>query len=257
MSETGDDLRRFADVVDALQEETPISVDGAQLLSGGDDAVRGQLTVTVPADADLHQITAVSDQSEDTEQTETTDDTERDDLEADDLLDHTSTEDLQQAYDEADGNISAASDRFEVGYGAVYRRMTDHGVHETESNEDDSDESGTSTEDDTPTSESKSEAPTVDLEEDAADDAPEDTGDDVQHDHTAEPITVDAVDDQAETNVEFSEGVTRDDVEAAVDEHETLGDVAEALGVTRGRARTFTSYLGCYGDVRDLPRGGR
>lgn len=219
--------------------------------------------MTVPADADLDELATGRDLPREVEQVEapveSTTDLEGDADDTDEVLDHTSTEDLQRAYDEADGNISAASDRFDVGYGAVYRRMKEHGVHETDENDD----SSTSTEDDTTTpdseltSEPQSEARDVDLEEDAADDAPAGTGDDVQDDHTAEPITVDGVDDQAETDIEFPEGVTRDDVKAAVDEHETLGDVGEALGVTRGRARTITSYLGCYGDVRDLPAGGR
>ena len=47
------------------------------------------------------------------------------------------------------------------------------------------------------------------------------------------------------------------DVEAAVGELETLGDVSEEIGVTRGRARTITVALDCYGDVKDLPAGGR
>ncbi|WP_137288602.1 hypothetical protein [Natronorubrum halophilum] len=249
----GDALRRLADVVDALQE-TPIDIEGAQLLSADDDAVRGQLTMTVPNAADLEAVTIPSpDDLPLEDETRSEDDTDENKV-----LDHTETEDLQLAYDEADGNISAAADRFNVGYGAVYRRMVKHGVHETENS--DSDKSGTSTEDDTHQSEQESEAPDVDLEEDTADDAPEENGDDVQEEPDAEEITVDAVDGDGsdEIDVELPDGVTPTDVEAAVDEYETLGDVGNEIGVTRGRARTITVALGCYGDVSDTrARGGR
>ncbi|WP_121744440.1 hypothetical protein [Natronorubrum halophilum] len=112
-------------------------------------------------------------------------------------------------------------------------------------------ESGTSTEGDTT---ELSEAPDVDLEEDAADD--DGSGDDVQEETDAEEITVDGVDDvQGDNEIEVAlpDGVGPDDVEAAVDEHYGLGDVADEIGVTRGRARTITVALGCYGDVSDVP----
>ncbi|WP_265112237.1 hypothetical protein [Halosolutus halophilus] len=252
MTIAADDLRRFADVVDALQN-TPVDIDGAQLLEANEDAIRGRVTLTVPDDAELDTLAMPTEERG----ADADDDREKD---AEEMLDHTSTADLQRAYDEADGNISAASDRFEVGYGAVYRRMVKHGVHETESDE--TGESGTSIEDDTPDSKStsESEARDVDLEEDGADDAPAGTGDDVQDEptdnHDAETITVDAVDDQDEIDVELPEGVTQGDVEAAVDEHETLGEVAKTIGVTRGRARTITVAFGCYSDVRDVPPRG-
>ena len=47
----------------------------------------------------------------------------------DEWLDHTSTADLQQAYDDANGNIKKAAERFDVGYSAVFKRMKDAGVH--------------------------------------------------------------------------------------------------------------------------------
>ncbi|WP_137288801.1 hypothetical protein [Natronorubrum halophilum] len=116
------------------------------------------------------------------------------------------------------------------------------------------DESGTSTEDDTT---ELSEAPDVDLEEDATDDDADGSDDDVQKETDAEEITVDGVDDvqddEDETEVALPDGVTPGDVEAAVDEHYGLGDVADEIGVTRGRARTITVALGCYGDVSDVP----
>ncbi|MDJ1433963.1 hypothetical protein [Halostagnicola sp. A-GB9-2] len=234
MSEAADGLRRLADVVDAFGE-TPIDVDSARLLEADENELRGQLTVTV-RDDDLEDFSATT---EPDDQHEETDEGEKD------TLDHTVTEDLELAYKEADGNISAAAERFEVGYGAVYRRMTDHGVHETNS-----DENGTSTED----NESESEA--HDLEEDAADDAPAGTGDDVQDE--SDEITADAVDgEKDEPDIELPDGVTAADVRVATDEREGLGDVADDLGITRGRARAITVALDCYGDVRDIPGGRR
>ncbi|ELY83446.1 hypothetical protein C486_02253 [Natrinema gari JCM 14663] len=194
MTADADGLRRLADVIDALGE-TAIEPDSAQLLEVSKEQIRGQVTMTVPVDGDL-SLTDTDDVQEG--EPKTTDDPgcdrtggedEEDGKDEDidetdeDLLDHTSTEDLQLAYDEADGNISAAADRFEVGYGAVYRRMVKHGVHETENGEDGSDENGTSTEDDTPTSDVDSESEAeqdVALEEDAADEDAGDAGDDVQ-----------------------------------------------------------------------------
>ncbi|PGF16204.1 hypothetical protein CP556_08820 [Natrinema sp. CBA1119] len=269
MTADADGLRRLADVVDALGE-TRIGVDSAQLLEADDTQIRGQVSVTVPVDGDL-AIAGVADSQESDPQT--TDnpesDSESDEVDEDaadpdgELLDHTSTEDLQLAYDEADSNISAAADRFEVGYAAVYRRMVQHGVHKTDS-EDDSEEDGPSTEGDTPTSDVDSESEAEDdvaLEEEAADDDAGDAGADVQEEPAdPEPITVDAVDDPDdpdETELELPDGVTTANVEAAVGELETLGDVSEEIGVTRGRARTITVALGCYGDVQDLPAGGR
>ncbi|WP_265109143.1 hypothetical protein [Halosolutus halophilus] len=105
-----------------------------------------------------------------------------------------------------------------------------------------------------------SEAPdTNTLEEEATDDAPAGTGDDVQNTIDAEDVSVDSVDepDHDESEITLPDGVTVDDVETAVEENETLGDVAHEIGVTRGRARTITVTIGCYGDVKDLPRGGR
>lgn len=204
MTADADGLRRLADVVDALGK-TRIGIDSAQLLEADDTQIRGQVSVTVPVDGDL-AIAGVADSQESDSQT--TDgpesDSESDEVDEDaadpddELLDHTSTEDLQLAYDEADSNISAAADRFEVGYAAVYRRMVQHGVHETDSDEDDSEEDGPSTEGDTPTSDVDSESEAEDdvaLEEEAADDDAGDAGDDVQEEPAdPEPITVDAVD---------------------------------------------------------------
>ncbi|AHG00941.1 hypothetical protein HALLA_12250 [Halostagnicola larsenii XH-48] len=251
MSEPAAGLRRLADVVDTLQD-APLEVDSAQLLEVDENKLRGQLTVTV-RDGDLDTVAGDElDNQPDTDQEEIAVDGEPEDTdeaeETVDLLDHTKTEDLELAYDEADGNISQASERFEVGYAAVYRRMKDHGVHETDS------ENGSSTEDDTE-SEPESEAP-VDLEEDAADDAPAGTGDDVQE--TTDEITVDAVDGETdEPDIALPDGVTEADVQAAVNQHDGLGDVAADLGVSRGRARTITVSLGLYGDVQDIRRGGR
>lgn len=53
--------------------------------------------------------------------------------------------------------------------------------------------------------------------------------------------------------------MTEADVDELTDELETLGGVADEIGVTRGRARTITHALGYYSRVRDVPssRGGR
>lgn len=67
-----------------------------------------------------------------------------------DVLDHTSTEDLQQAYDEADGNVRQAAERFEIGYSGVFRRMKEHDVHTPECSDTKDDESENSASADTP-----------------------------------------------------------------------------------------------------------
>ncbi|WP_195892440.1 hypothetical protein [Halopiger goleimassiliensis] len=208
-----DDLRRLADVVDAV-DETPIDVDDAQLLANSGEDLRAQLTITVPADADLEVIGSSG------PVTDTGDEAVQDNDEPD-SLDHTSTEDLQQAYDEADG-----------------------GVHETDD--------GSPAEDDT--NESESEARDVDLEEDAADGVTgehDDAGDDIQDELDAEAITVDDVGDTAEQIVELPDGVSEDDVHEAVDDNETLGEIADLVGVTPERARTITFALDRYGELRD------
>ena len=47
--------------------------------------------------------------------------------------DHTDPEQLRDAYERHDGNISAAAEEFPgVGYRAVYNRMVEHGIHEPE-----------------------------------------------------------------------------------------------------------------------------
>ncbi|WP_092903782.1 hypothetical protein [Halostagnicola kamekurae] len=279
MSDPADGLRRFADVV-AVFQDTPIGIDDARLLEADDETLHGQLTVTV-RDDDLEGFG---------------DPTEAADRRGDEgdapekTLDHTDTEDLERAYNAADGNISAAAERFDVGYGAVYNRMVENGIHERQS--------GTSTEDDTTESTSESEAP-VDLEEDATDDSPAGTGDDeadsppssdgqeieasiedntneqvsevpnVDHDEDdssagtdegvqedTDEITVDAVDgEKDEPDIALPDGVTEADVLAVVDEFDALGTIADELGVTRGRARAITVALGCYGDVREVSGG--
>lgn len=310
-----DALRRLADVVDALQE-TPIDVDRAQLRDSSDGEIAADLSVTIPTEAALESIgapEAPSDQDGAVESASDVDEradqgdqeksaTDGQQADADDpeddsglelpILDHTSTADLQRAYDEADGNISKAAERFEVKYNTVYQRMRDHGIHRPDGD----DESEPSTEDDTDIDTSETEARDVDLEEAYADDSPAGTGEDVTDEDSAEivaeDVTVDAIDEDdededdpdstefrcegcgetfesenalrghgatdcsEEPTVELPDGVSIADVEAAVDEHEALGDVAAELGVTRGRARTITVALGLYGDVKDLPRGG-
>lgn len=104
-----------------------------------------------------------------------------------------------------------------------------------------------------------SEAPTTDaLEEGAADDAPAPAGAVIADDQDESELDATTPDDQAEPRVSRPGGVAEADVEAAVDEHDRLGDVADELGVTRGRGRTITVALGWYGDLRDGParRGG-
>lgn len=220
----GADLRRVADVVDTFQDDTVIDVHTAQIVGTTDDLIRAQFTVTIPRGADLEfHVADRENNSEDHDGRpegdvdEVADD--EDELDSEAVLDHTSTEDLQRAYDAADGNISDAADRFDVGYTAVYRRMCDHGVHETD----------------------------ADTKEITADDP---------SDHAPEQITVDGVSDERDDpEVVLPDGVTKADVEAAADDHESLGDLAAELGVTRGRARTITVALGCYSDVRDVPGG--
>ena len=63
--------------------------------------------------------------------------------------------------------------------------------------------------------------------------------------------------DDDEVDVTLPDDVTDEDIRKAAREHTRLGDVAEAIGVTRGRARTITVALGVYSEVRDLPAGGR
>ncbi|AFZ74601.1 hypothetical protein [Natronobacterium gregoryi] len=219
------DLRRLADVVDHVDDVTPVDVDGAQVLSGGGEDLRAKLTIAVAADADL-EVSDVDSQETTGEDTE--------ELEC----------------DVAGCDFTSKSER-----GLAIHKGRVH------ANDEDEDENGTSTEADTEYSESVSEARTSGLEEDAEDGAPvDDAGDDVQDESTdAEEISVDAVDRDGDggDDVALPAGVTEDDVKAAVDEHETVGDVGEAIGVTRGRARTITSVLGLYGELKDLPAGGR
>lgn len=49
----GDALRRTADVVDALEDDTAVDVDAAQVLDVDDDQIRVQLTVAIPRGTDL------------------------------------------------------------------------------------------------------------------------------------------------------------------------------------------------------------
>ncbi|MXV62104.1 hypothetical protein GS429_08525 [Natronorubrum sp. JWXQ-INN-674] len=250
MTVNADALRRLADVVNTLQE-TPIDVDSAQLLDVDEDAIRGQLAVTVPNEAELDLVETMSEISNDVERAQTpvesATDLEDEDPEddVDDVLDHTSTEDLQRAYDEADGNISTAAERFEIGYTAVFRRMKKHGVHEPNS--------GDNAQSDT------AEDVTVDALEDSDDE------DDVRCDGCGQTFESrkalqghgpKSCEEGDADPVDLPDGVTAADVEQAVAEHETLGDVSEELGVSRGRARTITVALGCYGDVRDVPARG-
>ncbi|ELY70820.1 hypothetical protein C490_06002 [Natronobacterium gregoryi SP2] len=50
---SGTDLRRVADVVDALQDDTAIDIDGAQVVETTDDQIHAQLTVAIPRGTDL------------------------------------------------------------------------------------------------------------------------------------------------------------------------------------------------------------
>ncbi len=61
-------------------------------------------------------------------------------------------------------------------------------------------------------------------------------------------------DDAAALEEVLPEDVTADDVDAAVADHETLGEVADALEISVGRARTLTVLADVYGDVRDTWR---
>lgn len=54
-------------------------------------------------------------------------------------LDHESTADLRQAYEDADGNISVAAERFDVGYQTIYNRLVDSEIHIPNSPDDDRD----------------------------------------------------------------------------------------------------------------------
>ena len=70
----------------------------------------------------------------------------------------------------------------------------------------------------------------------------------------------DAETTDTETEVALPDDVTKSDVATAADDHETLGKVADALGLTPGRARTVLFHLGHYGKVQDVvtrPGGGR
>lgn len=48
------------------------------------------------------------------------------------VQDHTDPEQLREAYERHDGNISAAAEEFQVGYRAVYERMVEFDIHEPE-----------------------------------------------------------------------------------------------------------------------------
>lgn len=147
-------------------------------------------------------------------------------------------------------------------------------------------EDGTSTEDDTPTSnvDSESEAEAdVALEEDAADDAPADAGDDVQDEIVTEEITVDGVDDdegevfecscgetfetqqalqghgpkscegsEDEDGIDLPDGVTAADVDELTSGGIEIGDLADELGIHRNEARAIAHELGYYKRVREV-----
>lgn len=96
-----------------------------------------------------------------------------------DALDHTDVDDLQRAYDDADGVISTAADRFEVTYHTVYKRMVDAGVHEPASSTDDDDETDESEPEPDENRETASSTTTGNGEsEDAATEEPNDEDDD-------------------------------------------------------------------------------
>lgn len=80
----------------------------------------------------------------------------------------------------------------------------------------------------------------------------------------AEDVTVDGVDESDEHDeieIDLPEGVTPADIDEITLEVDTLGEVAERLGVPVDRARTITFHLGVYSRVREtwrnLERGER
>jgi hypothetical protein len=56
---------------------------------------------------------------------------------------------------------------------------------------------------------------------------------------------------------EKSDGISETDVEDVVDEHTHLNDIADALGIKPGRARSKLVHLNLYSEVREGSRGGR
>lgn len=165
-------LRRNGEAADDAPEVSPDPDDDASDASDVDEPQlpeTGQVSTEEPSiDGDGAAISALEGDDPESEVDERTEpepvvDDPDDDTDADELLDHTDPEDLQHAYDEADGNVSAASERFEIGYNAVRERMIDAGVYERRSYGEDSQ---TDDEDD----------PEYDLDPNELEQAYEDTG---------------------------------------------------------------------------------
>ncbi len=96
--------------------------------------------------------------------------------------------------------------------------------------------------------------PYVDLEvvdQDSEDDGDEGDQPDQDGEDEDESEDEDEADDLEEV---LPEDVTVEDVDAAAADHETLGEVADALEIRVGRARTLAVLAGVYGDVRDTWR---
>ncbi|MEE6210890.1 MarR family transcriptional regulator [Salarchaeum sp. III] len=62
--------------------------------------------------------------------------------------------------------------------------------------------------------------------------------------------------DTASPDTDLPDGVTVDDIEAAAEENETLGEVATQLDLTPGRARVVLVHTDCYGQIRDITNSG-
>ena len=154
-------------------------------------------------------------------------------------LDHTDTEDLQRAYEDADGVVSTAADRFEVGYGAVYKRMVDAGIHEPASQADDGVNEDTECEsDENPGAASSTSTCTGEESEDAATEELEaDESADVQEASDVDQTTEDAQEADTDADAEDSNSrqcgcghVCEDGLEYAIHRTEEHGSPQSVLG---------------------------
>ena len=157
------------------------------------------------------------------------------------VLDHTSTDDLERAYEEADGNIKQASEMFGVGYTTVYRKMREHDVHESvnqgiETNDDAEDDAESDVD--------------VDVDEEAGDEG-EDTESGSEEDAESHAGAASRRDDEPIPDSDSApEPATSDDAtENGNDDADALGDVEDgesdptgALDETDVEPVRFTDY---------------
>ena len=205
----------------------------------------------------------------------------RDRLEADEqpggepeaYLDHNDVEDLQRAYDDADGNIADAAERFDISYGYTYTLMVEAGVHEPKeiATSDTSDDEDLEDDDDQDVDDVEDGAVEPEPEPEPEPDPTPLADDDSPHKYSTgrEPTRftdydeIDVAGDLRGMDVEVPDGVDAEGVHTAVRSGtcETIDDVCRFLGVEidgaghpRGAMRQVLIRLGLYEELPDPER---